>query len=73
MREFKNPISYYSHVSLQKTTKAIMDHFVLGKTRGYVNCEVLDADENGVSPDSDNFDESSPSLLDFIVETSDKV
>ena len=50
-----------------------MDHFVLGKRRGYVNCEVLDADENGVSPDCDNFDESSPSLLDFIVETNDKV
>ena len=50
-----------------------MDHFVLGKRRGYVNCEVLDADENGNPPDEDEFDESSPSLLDFIVETNDKV
>ena len=50
-----------------------MDHFVLGKTRGYVNCEVIDADQNGIPPNMDNFDESSPSLLDFIVNTNDKV
>ena len=60
-------------MSLQKTTMTIMDQFVLGKTRGYVNCEVLDADKNGITPDSDDFDESSSSLLDFIVETKDKV
>ena len=50
-----------------------MDHFVLGRTRGFVNCEVLDADQNGIPPDWDDFDESSPSLLDFIVKTKDKV
>ena len=50
-----------------------MDHFVLGKRRGYVNCEVLDADKNGNPPNVDEFDESSPSLLDFIVETNNKV
>lgn len=52
---------------------AIMDQFVLGKRRGYINCEVLDADQNGITPNSEDFDENSPSLLDFIVETNDKV
>ena len=59
------------HVNLQKSTKAIMDHFVLGKRR--VNCEIIEADGKGNPPDEDDFDGSSQSLLDVIVEKSDKV
>ena len=50
-----------------------MDQFVLGKTRGRVNCEIIEADEKGTPPDEDDFDESSQSLLDVIVEQNDKV
>ena len=50
-----------------------MDQFVVGKRRGQVFCEVIDADENGVPPDEDGFNESSPSLLDVIVKENDKV
>ena len=59
--------------TLQKSTKAIMDQFVLGKRRGRVNCEIIEADMKGASPDEDDFDENSPSLLDVIVEQNDKV
>ena len=48
-----------------------MDHFVLGKRR--VNCEIIEADVEGIPPDEDDFDENSPSLLDVIVEQNDKV
>ena len=48
-----------------------MDHFVLGKRR--VNCEVIEADTKGNPPDVDDFDGSSQSLLDVIVEKNDKV
>ena len=47
-----------------------MDQFVLGKR--CVNCEIIEADGRGNAPD-DNFDESSRSLLDVIVEKNDKV
>ena len=50
-----------------------MDQFVLGKTRGRVNCEIIEADEKGSAPDEDNFQESSQSLLDVIVAQNDKV
>ena len=50
-----------------------MDQFVLGKTRGRVNCEIIEADVKGTPPDEDDFDESSQSLLDVIVEQNDKV
>ena len=60
-------------MTLQKSTKAIMDQFVLGKRRGRVNCEIIEADMKGASPDQDDFDENSPSLLDVIVEQNDKV
>ena len=50
-----------------------MDHFVLGKRRGRVNCEIIEADKKGIPPDQDDFDESSQSLLDVIVEQNDKV
>jgi len=65
---------YSSHwLSIQKSTKAIMDQFVVGKRRGHVFCEVIDADTNGIAPDEDGFDESTPSLLDVIVKANDKV
>ena len=48
-----------------------MDQFVLGKRR--VNCEIIEADGKGNPPDEDGFDGSSQSLLDVIVEKSDKV
>ena len=48
-----------------------MDHFVLGKT--CVNCEIIEADMEGIPPDEDNFDEMSQGLLDVIVEQNDKV
>lgn len=38
-----------------------------------VNCEIIEADGRGNSPDEDGFDESSRSLLDVIVEKNDKV
>ena len=60
-------------MALQETTKTIMDQFVLGKRRGHVLCDILDADQNGNPPDSDHFDESSPSILDVIVDTNNKV
>ena len=50
-----------------------MDQFVLGKRRGRVNCEIIEADMKGNPPDQDDFDESSQSLLDVIVEQNDKV
>ena len=50
-----------------------MDQFVLGKTRGRVNCEIIEADGKGVSPDEDSFEESGQSLLDVIVAQNDKV
>ena len=58
-------------VNLQKSTKAIMDQFVLGRRR--VNCEIIEADGKGNPPDEDDFDGSSQSLLDVIVEKNDKV
>ena len=48
-----------------------MDHFVLGKRR--INCEIIEADVKGIPPDQDDFDGSSQSLLDVIVEQNDKV
>ena len=48
-----------------------MDQFVLGKR--CVNCEIIEADGRGNAPDEDDFDESSRSLLDVIVEKNDKV
>ena len=59
--------------TLQKSTKAIMDQFVLGKRRGRVNCEIIEADMKGTPPDQDDFDENSQSLLDVIVGQNDKV
>ena len=50
-----------------------MDQFVLGKRRGQVNCEIIDADSKGNLPGSAEFDESSQSLIDVIVELNDKV
>ena len=41
-----------------------MDHFVLGKSR--VNCEIIEADEKGIPPDEDDFNESGQSLLDLV-------
>ena len=58
------------HVNLQKSTKAIMDQFVLKRR---VNCEIIEADGKGVSPDEDSFEESGQSLLDVIVAQNDKV
>ena len=46
---------------------------MVGNRRGQVFCEVIDTDMNGVPPSNSDFDESSPSLLDVIVETDDKV
>ena len=60
-------------LAIQETTKTIMDQFVLGKRRGLVLCDILDADKSGNPPDTETFDESSPSLLDVIVETNNKV
>ena len=48
-----------------------MDQFVLGNRR--VNCEVIEADEEGHSPDNDDFNAKTTSLLDTIVETNNKV
>ena len=47
-----------------------MDQFVLKR---WVNCEIIEADMNGTPPDEDDFDGSSQSLLDVIVEKNDKV
>ena len=59
---------------MQKSTKAILDHFVMGKTKkGLVICEIIDADENGTPPDKNGFDHTTQSLLDVIVETNNKV
>ena len=63
-----------SILTLQKSTKAILDQFVVGKSRhGQVICEILDADKNGIPPDHEDFKENSQSLLDVIVENNDKV
>ena len=48
-----------------------MDHFVLGKR--HVNCEIIEADKEGISPDEANFNQNSQSLLDVIRSTSNKV
>ena len=48
-----------------------MDQFVLGNRR--VNCEVIEADEEGYSPDNAAFNAKTTSLLDTIVETNNKV
>ena len=50
-----------------------MNQFMLGKRRGQVLCDMLDADKDGNPPGSKEFDESSPSLLDVIVSTNNKV
>ena len=50
-----------------------MDQFVLGKRHGRVDCEIIEADVNGNTPDEDAFDETSQSLLDVIAEQNDKV
>ena len=61
----------YLHVNLQKSTKAIMDQFVLGRRR--VNCEIIEADGKGNPPDEDDFDGNSQSLLDIIGAKNNKV
>ena len=48
-----------------------MDQFVLGNRR--VNYEVIEADEEGNSPDSKTFNGKTTSLLDTIVETDNEV
>jgi ankyrin repeat protein len=53
--------------TLKKSTRAVMDHFVLGQRR--VNCEIIDADDQGIPPDNGKFNAATPSLLDVIVET----
>ena len=58
------------HVNLQKSTKAIMDQFVLKR---WVNCEIIEADDKGIPPKEARFKESGQSLLDVIVEKNDKV
>ena len=59
---------------MQKSTKAILDHFVVGKTKkALVICEIIDADENGTPPNENGFDRTSQSLLDVIVETNNEV
>lgn len=55
----------------QKSTKTIMDKFVLGKK--CVNCEILEADAKGIPPDKYGYDEQSPSLLDIAVAENDEV
>ena len=57
----------------QETITAIMNQFMLGKKRGQVLCDILDADKDGNPPHSEDYDESSPSLLDVIVSTNNKV
>ena len=59
--------------TLQKSTMAILDLFVVGNGRDkMVFCEVIDADMDGIPPDDDSFDRSR-SLLDVIVESDNKV
>ena len=48
-----------------------MDQFVLGHRR--VNCEIIDADEQGIPPDEHGFNAATSSLLDVIVETGNQV
>ena len=48
-----------------------MDRFVLGNR--CVNCEIIEADGKGNTPDQDDFDGSSQSLLDVIVENNNEV
>jgi hypothetical protein len=53
--------------SLKESTRTVMDQFVLGHRR--VNCEIIDADEQGIPPDEHGFNAATSSLLDVIVET----
>ena len=48
-----------------------MDHCVLHKK--CVNCELIEADGEGNTPNMNGFDKSSQSLLDVLVEQDDKV
>ena len=53
---------------------AILDLFVVGNGQEkMVFCDVIDADEDGIPPDDDLFNEYSPSLLDVIVESDNEV
>ena len=53
---------------------AILDLFVVGNGQHkMVFCEVIDADMDGIPPDDDSFNASSPCLLDVIVESDNKV
>lgn len=58
-------------VTPQKSTRAIMDKFVLGKR--CVNCEILEADVKGVPPDKNGYNENIQSLLDVLVARNDEV
>ena len=61
-------------LTLQKSTMAILDLFVVGNGRDkMVFCEVIDADMDGIPPDHDSFNVGSRSLLDVIVESDNKV
>ena len=60
--------------TLQKSTMAILDQFVVGNGQDkMVFCEVIDADTDGIPPDDDSFNDYSPSLLDVIVKSDNKV
>ena len=60
--------------TLQKSTIAILDRFVVGNGQHrMVFCEVIDADKDGIPPDDNSFNDYSPSVLDVIVESDNKV
>ena len=53
---------------------AILDLFVVGNGQDkMVLSEVIDADVDGIPPDDDSFNASSPCLLDVIVQSDNKV
>ena len=61
-------------LTLQKSTMAILDRFVVGNGQHrMVFCEVMDADMDGIPPDDNSFNDYSPSVLDVIVESDNKV
>ena len=60
--------------TLQKSTMAILDQFVVGNGQDkMILCEVMDADMDGIPPGHNSFNAYGSSLLHVIVESDNKV